>query len=188
VVRARKIAGQLEHLGFRPTNDEDDAQAGLLSLSRSREATRAGTLEARRIHRDFSQLPLLDHLVPAFFAGASAGCFWLSASRVAFKQALFLSILGSVSLLVFAWQSLSVWGWRLQQSQEELRVRRYFVWSTIAWREIRSVEVETGLGRNREAVRLTLKSKASVRLGTFSFWFARGLRDQLREEITRRRV
>jgi len=184
-VRAKRIAAHLEQLGFQATDDGEDAQAGLLTLSRNPEATRAGTLEPRRRHRDFSQLPLLDRHLPVFFAFLSVACFWSSVGRPS-KGFLAGLILGSVCLLLSVWQGLSVWGWKLQQSQEELRVRRYFVWSAVAWTEIRSVEIGVGLGRNREGVTLILKSRASIRLGTFSFWFARGLREQLREEIARR--
>ena len=183
---AKQLAAQLEHLGFQTTEDADDVHAGLLTLSRNREALHSGTLEPRHPQRDFSRLPRLASVGPLFFACMSVLGFW---PRVRQPSKGFHGdfVFGSIFFLVFVWQGLSVWGWKLQLSQEELRVRRCFVWSAITWSEIRAVVVKKGWGRGNEVVTLTLKPRGSLRLGTFGFPFAHALRDHLKKEFARRR-
>jgi hypothetical protein len=58
-------------------------------------------------------------------------------------------------------------GWKLEMTAEDLRVRRYFLWRSIPWTQIRAAEVGDTWGRGQKAVRLTLASQPVMSLGAF---------------------
>jgi hypothetical protein len=183
--RAKQIALQLRPLGFEPLEDEDEASAGMLLLSRNPSATRSKKAQSQA-SVNISQRPLTERVAPVLEAVLSVWCFWYSVAQPARKPALMAS-LGSLLLLIFLWDGSRLWGWKLAIFPEELRVRRYFQWSAIPWAQIHVVEVGPGWGRNQESVILTLASGATLRLGSFGYPFSRVLRDRLRTEIAERR-
>ena len=132
-------------------------------------------------------MPLIERVVPAFYALFSMWLFWFS-SRQPLPKSWFYAACASVALIVFLWEVSRTWGWRLQMAPEELQVRRYFRWNVIPWAQIRAVEVRSVRSRGsvREAVTLTLASNATLRLGVFGYLGARALRDRIREEIAQR--
>ena len=133
--RAKQIVSALAPLGLQPVQDEDDANAGLLTLSKS-------PADARHVaqqHR-FSELsvrPLYDRLTPVLELGLLLVCFAYAIRHPAVKSWTFLTL---VLLLLFLRDAARIWGWDLKILPEALQVRRSFRWSTIPWAEIRSVE------------------------------------------------
>jgi hypothetical protein len=183
---AEQVASGLRPLGFEPVKDEDDAHASTLLLSRNPAATRAKQ-NGSRASFDLSKQPLIQRIVPIFEAALSLTFFWFSTTRPAPKSWLMAAV-GSIFLAIFLWEGGRVWGWGLQMSPEELRVRRYFRWSAIPWAQIRAVEAKTKYARGAAFVTVTLvlASKSRLRVGTFGDSFASALRDRLREEIAQR--
>lgn len=93
----------------------------------------------------------------------------------------------SVALAVlFLWDAVRVISWKLEITPQELRVRRYFVWSTIPWKQIRTVALGDTWGRGQKAARLGLTSRQTLSLGAFGSSFASVLCDGLRAEISQR--
>ncbi len=184
--RANQIAPRLAPLGFQPIEDEDDARAGLLTLSRNPAATRAAQREGRRRYGDFSRRPAIDRFTPLFEAGFAVISFWVIATQPLQKAGLSWA-LGPIFVLLFLWDGTRIWGWKLQVLPAELRVRRNFLWSSIPWTQIRGIDVSP-TGRYQETVTLTFTSDAPLRLGRFGYVFARALRDYLREEMAERRT
>jgi membrane protein YdbS with pleckstrin-like domain len=181
--RANRVASQLRPLGFEPI--EDEYEAGRLLLSRNPAATRAKQTESWT-QVDVSRRPTIERAAPVLEGSLSIWCFWYSIAKVEPKS-WFYAALASILLIIFLRDVSRFWGWKLQMSQEELRVRRNFRWSAIPWTRIQAAETGPAGGRNQEAVTLTLASNARLRLGTFGYRFARVLRDRLRKEINQRR-
>jgi membrane protein YdbS with pleckstrin-like domain len=183
--RTNRLVSQLRPLGFEPIEDEDDAEAGLLLLSRNPAATRARQTESWT-NVDVSQRPTIERAAPVLEGSLFIWCCWYSIAK-AEPKSWFYAALASILLIVFLRDVSRFWGWKLQVSPEELRVRRNFRWSAIPWTQIQAAETGSAGGRNQEAVTLTLTSNARLRLGTFGYRFARVLRDRLRKEINQRR-
>jgi membrane protein YdbS with pleckstrin-like domain len=181
--RANRVASQLRPLGFEPIEDEDEA--GLLLLSRNPAATRAKQTESWT-NVDVSQRPTIERAAPVLEGSLSIWCFWYSIAKAEPKSWLYAA-LASILLIIFLRDVSRFWGWKLQMSPEELRVRRNFRWSAIPWTQIQAAEAGPAGGRSQEAVTLTLASNARLGLGTFGYRFARSLRDCLRKEINQRR-
>jgi hypothetical protein len=83
--RARKIATDLASLGFQSVEDDDDVQAGLLTLSRNPAATAARQRTDRLAASDFSRRPVTDRLTPVVEASLSIVCFRFGATQSATK-------------------------------------------------------------------------------------------------------
>lgn len=179
--RAGLVVSQLRPLGFQLMESEDDASAGLLTLSRNPTAAHAREASADVSRRGWAEL-----LVPLIWAASSILCFYASATRHA-PASWLNAVLGAGLLILFFWDGSRIWGWKLEILPEGLRIQRQFRWSMIPWHQIGSVELVRGWGRNQEAVILKLTSRDSERLGSFDSVFARVLRDRLHSEITRRR-
>lgn len=184
--RAREIASILSPLGLRVVDDEDDASAGLLSLSPNPEAIAAAQREFMSRYGDFSRRPVIDLLTPPFELLLSLGCIWLGATATRPRAWVVLFALGSILFLLFLWDGCRIWGWKLENGADELRVRRCFRWSAIPWPQIHAVETSTGAGRNQEKVTIKVSPRTSLTLGTFGFPFARALRDYLRASMKAR--
>jgi len=193
--RAKQVASQIRPLGFEPIEDEDDAGAGILLLSRNPAATRAKQTEATRTKQaesrafaDLTRMPIVERVAPVFHAALSIACFWYGTTQSAPTSWLF-DFLASVTLIIFLWVGSRVWAWRLEMSAEVLQVRHRFRWTAIPWSQIRAVETKTTYARGAALVTVTLAlaSKPPLRLETFGDPFARALRDRLRSEITQRR-
>lgn len=180
--RAHEIASKLEQLGFKVVPDEDDANAGLLSLSQNPAAVHAKIADF-----DITRRRWMDQIVPLIWAFCSlvliSGVTERN-SRIPYWIRLFLGILLAV---LFLRDAARIWGWRAETLPAGLRIRRYYRWITIPWEQISSVESVPARGRGQESVVLKLRSAAPERLGTFDCPFARGLRDRLRSEIAERR-
>jgi len=178
--RAKDITSQLGQLGFHAIESEDDAYAGILSLSKNPAAVQAkiATFDISRRRWDEQVEPLIWALgtlllLPQLYTGRERGLYWV---RFPF---------GVLPACLLVWDGLRIWGWQLEILPDELRLRQRFRWKTIPWDQIRSVEL---LGRGRqERVILRLVSDASENLGTFNDAFARRLRDRLRAELAQRR-
>lgn len=183
--RANRVSSQLRPLGFEPIEDEDESEAGLLLLSLNPAATRANQTESWT-HVDVSQRPTIERAAPVIEGSLSIWCFWYSIAK-AEPKSWFYAALAAILLIIFVRDVSRFWGWKLQMSPEELRVRLNFRWSAIPWTQIQTTETGPAGGRNQEAVTLTLASNARLRLGTFGYRFARVLRDRLRKEINQRR-
>lgn len=180
--RAQQIASLLAHLGFQPMEqNENDADAGLLTLSRNPAATRAKVASFNVSRRRLDEL-----LQPLVWAAASIACLYGSAGGRPPASRL-KAVLGAAFLILLFWDGGRIWGWKLEILPEVLRIRRRFRWSTIPWQQIRSVESVPIWARDQESVILKLASHTEERLGTFVFMFARNLRDRLRIEITKRK-
>jgi len=177
--RAKHVASQLRPLGFEPIENEDDAEAGLLLLSRDPAATRAKQ-KASGASADVSKRPTVERVGALFEAVLFIWFIWYGANTPKFWL-----YLGGGSL--FLLDACRVVGWRLQFTREAIRVRRYFLWVTIPWAHVQEVNTRPTWGRgHQEAVWLKLASKPPLSLGAFNYRFARIIRDRLRNEITQR--
>ncbi len=169
---AKQVASQLEPFGFKPVENEDDAYAGLLTLSRDVAGTRDKIASF-----DVSRRALNERLIPLIW-GAIAVVFLYSHTLKPW-----LSLIAVVPLALFIFYGIRIWGWALEILPQELRVRRRCRWKAIAWDQISAVETAPGFGRDQELVILKLVSGVPENLGSFWFAFARNLRDRLRYEL-----
>jgi membrane protein YdbS with pleckstrin-like domain len=181
--RAHEIAAQLAPLGFKVIPSEEDTAAGMLSLSPNPDAVRAKVAEfpiARRLWGEQIE-PLI-----WLFCGS---CFLYSGiTRTGRYPWQMMLALGITSLLLFVWDALRIWSWRLELLPEGIHIRRLGRWHTISWNEIQRIETERApIGRRLKRVTLYLSSDGSERLGTFVDAFAINLRDRLRIEVEQRR-
>jgi hypothetical protein len=179
--RAKEIASQLGNLGFKVVENEDNDYAGILDLSRNPAA-----VQAQIASFDISRRPWDEQVEPLIWAilMLSLGLAW-KAGRYTSWIAL---PLGLLSIALFAWDGIRIWGWRLEMVPEALRVQRHFRWCTIPWEQIRAVQsIDAAWGRGQESVVVKLASHSSERLGTFDCAFSRNLRDRLRYELAQRR-
>jgi|SRR5579871_575938 len=180
--RAQEIASQLAQLGFKPMRNEDNDYAGLLDLSKNPEA-----IHAKLAVIDVSRRRWVEQIVPPIWAFVSLVAlvadphgrypFWVTLP------------IGLLAMVLFLREAGRIWGWRLEMLPDEVRVRRYYRWSTVPWTQIRAVEARTRYvrGAGQTTVTLSLASSPPFRVGTFDDVFARILRDRLRKEITQRR-
>jgi hypothetical protein len=183
--RAKGIASQLGQLNFKPIEDEDDAVAGLLSLSRNPAASCASPRKNLALV-DISRRPARERVAPLLEGLLCLWLFWFGITEAPPGSRRFVA-LAFLCLAILLWDGVRLLGWRLQMSSEELRVRRYFRWSAIPWRQIRSVELTGARSPYQQGVTLTLAPKGRFRIGAFGCSFALALRDRLREEIAHRR-
>jgi membrane protein YdbS with pleckstrin-like domain len=156
--------------------------AGLEIAPRNPVATGAKPRESS-IDVDISRRPMIERVAPVLEAPLSIWCFWHSSATAQPTSWLFAA-LATILLILFLRDVIRFWGWKLQMSPQEMRVRRNYRWTAIPWREIQAVHTVPAGGRNQEAVTLTLAANATLSLGTFSYPFALALRDRLRDEIT----
>ncbi len=178
--RAQQIASQFGQLGFKVIQDEDDAYAGLLSLSNNPAA-----VQAKIAAFDISRRRWTDQLVPLIWIVCSLALISGSLDRNSHIPYWVRMSIGILLAVLFLKDAGRIWGWRTETDPAALRVRRYFCWSMIPWEQISSVESATAHGRGQETVVLQLRSGAREHLGTFDYVFARCLRDRLRSEIAR---
>ena len=178
--RAAEIAAQLGHLGFKAIENEDDAYAGMLSLSKNPDALRAQTAAFNISCRRWDE-----QMEPLLWAACAIGFFISGLTHSGRYPPWFTLPAGAALALLFFWDAARIWGWRLEILPEALRVRRCFRWTMIPWDQICTVE-SVPRGRNQERVVLHLVSHSPEPLGTFGGGFARNLRDRLRHELARR--
>lgn len=179
--RAKLIASELATFGFHPVEAAENADSGLLDLSKNPDAVRAQIAKYDVTHpcwQDAAQpvawgaCSLL--LIPGLFAGADPRePYWLIAP------------LGIGALVMFLHEAARIWGWRAEFTDDALRVRRNFRWATIPWANIASVYTKDKPGRE-DTVRLALNSNERVSVGTFYAPFAHALRDEVRARISNR--
>ena len=188
--RTKEVASQLEQLGFKPIEDEDDAYAGMLSLSRNPDAVRE-----KITLLDISRRRWDEQFEPLMWAGCATGFLTSGLTASGRSPSWFTLLLGAGFSLLFVWDAMRIWGWRLEILPQGLRIRRYFRWSMIPWEKFLSVDsVPAGMKilpahlRAKEMIVVSLRPGSSERLGTFGFAFARNLRNRLREEIKNRQV
>jgi hypothetical protein len=179
--RAKQVASRLQSLGFQPIEDEDYASEAMLLLSRNPAATRAKQRE-RWASVDISRPPVEERASPLFLGALTIWLFWYAITEPGPE----VWLASGVAFLIFLSQASRIWGWRLEMSAGELRVRRYFRWKAIPWAQIRAVEIGPTRRAVREPVILMLASSAKFRLGTFGNPFACALRNRLRFEIAQR--
>ncbi len=186
--RVREITSQLSALGFQIIDSQDDVAAGMLSLSRNPDAG-----QAKKASFAISRRPWQEQIEPVIWALGGAGLFTSLYRGTGAYSPLFFVVVGTALVLLFLWDALRIWGWRLEILPEGLRLRRAFRWREIPWTDIRAVESAPALlrrlharARNQEVVTLQLVSNSSERVGTFVYVFARNLRDRLRLEIAQR--
>src|SRR5579859_8076915 len=180
--RATEISGQLAQLGFNAVPGKDNEDAGLLDLSKNPEAVRS-----KIAIFDSSRRCGEKQIEPLVWAALSIALFLPSSNlympRYSARSRLPFAI---AMAALFALDGIRIWGWAVEPLPEGLRVRRFFRWRTIPWHQIRDVESSQASRRNEETVVVKLASGATERLGTFSFSFARNLRDRLLFEIAQR--
>lgn len=180
--RATEIAGQFAQLGFNVVPSKDNEDAGLLDLSKHPEAVRSkiAIFDSSRRSGEKQIEPLIWAVLSIALLLPSSHLYmprYSARSRLPFAIAM---------AVLFALDGIRIWGWAIELLPGGIHIRRYFRWSTIPWNEIREIESRQSSGRNQETVVVKLASGASERLGTFSFSFARNLRDRLRFEISQR--
>jgi hypothetical protein len=139
--RAKEITSQFGQLGFKAIENEDDAYAGLLNLSKNPAAIQAkiGSFDISRRRWDEQIVPLIWALgslllVPGLLGGADRTPLWASLP------------LGILPLVMFFRDRARIWGWRLEMVPQWLRVRRFFRWSEIPWEQIQAVETISPTG------------------------------------------
>jgi hypothetical protein len=178
--RAKEIAAQLAHLGFKAVEDEDDAYAGMLSLSKNPDAVQAHIAVFHISRRRWDE-----QMEPLIWAACAIGFLISGLNHSGRYPSWFTLPAGAALTVLFFWDAARIWGWHLEILPEALRVRRRFRWTMIRWDQIRKVE-SVPRGRNQERVVLHLVSHSAEPLGTFGGGFARNLRDRLRQELARR--
>lgn len=177
--RASQIASQLSQLGFHVVENRDNADAGLLDLSKNPGAVHAKIASFDISRRDAQIQPLIWGACAVGFLGFSRSApypLWFSLS------------LGAGMAVLFCWDAIRIWGWRIEVLPEGLHIRRRYQWTTIPWEQIKAVESHPAKsGRAaQESVALKLVSGPPQPLGTFGVAFGRNLRDRLRYELTQR--
>jgi hypothetical protein len=178
--RAKEIAAQLGHLGFKAIENEDDAYAGMLSLSKNPDAVQAQVAVFNISRRRWDE-----QMEPLIWAACAIGFLISGLNHSGRYPSWFTLPAGAALTVLFFWDAARIWGWRLEILPDALRVRRRFRWTMIQWDQIRKVE-SLPRGRNQERVVLHLVSHSAEPLGTFGGGFARNLRDRLRQELARR--
>lgn len=181
--RAKEIASQLSQLGFKPIPNEDNAYAGLLDLSKNPDA-----IDAKIASIDISRRRWVEQIVPLIWAFVSLVALFADPRVKTVRYPYWVTLpIGLLAMVLFLREAGRIWGWRLQMLPDQLRVRRYYRWSTIPWMQIRAVETRTryARGAGQTTVTLSLASGPPFRVGRFGDAFARILRDRLRKEITR---
>jgi PAS domain-containing protein len=176
--RARELSVQLRQFGFEALESEDDAYAGLLTLSRNPQATRA-----RELSIDVSRRWWRERVTPFIWA---IGSFYLIRRALLQEGRSFSLVFVTTGILLAAFffeELIRLWGWRIQIEPGELGVRRWFRWRRFRWQDIRSVESVGVWRRGEEGVILRLSPSSEERLGYFDVAFARILRDRLRHEL-----
>jgi hypothetical protein len=183
---AAQVASQFRSLGFEPIEDEDDASAGLLTLSRVPAATLAKQQCGQSSSTDISRPPSTERITAAVLAslGICVILFAAGSALISFssRSGSWFSLfgLGAMMILLATGSGLT---WKLQITPTKLLIRRWLPWSAIPWSQIRSVQMgEASRGRRR--VMLVLMSDSTLNLGTFPGSFACVLRDRLREEVS----
>lgn len=177
--RSSRIASQLGQLGFHVVENEDNAYAGLLDLSKN-----PGALQSKLASFDISRRRWDEQIEPLVWAIGSLLLLPLNTREPRFATV----SLGFLSLALFFWDAMRIWGWRLELLPEVLRIRRNYSWATIPWEQITAIESKpANWGRNQETIVLQLVTHSSENLGTFGVGFARNLRDRLRSELMQRR-
>jgi len=78
--RTNRLVSQLRPLGFEPIEDEDDAEAGLLLLSRNPAATRAKQTESWT-NVDVSQRPTIERAAPVLEGPSSYGAVGIASRK-----------------------------------------------------------------------------------------------------------
>jgi hypothetical protein len=182
--RAKEIASQLAQLGFKPIRNEDDDYAGLLDLSKNPEA-----IHAKITSLDISRRRWVEQIVPLIWAFVSLAALFADPHVKTVRYPYWVTLpIGLLAMVLFLREGGRIWGWRLEILPDQLRVRRYYRWSTIPWTQIHAVETRTRYvrGAGQTTVTLSLASSPPFRVGTFDDPFARILRDRLRKEITQR--
>ena len=188
--RASEIASQFAQIGFHVVENAESSEAGLLDLSRNPQA-----VHAQIASFDISRRRLGEQIEPLIWAAASAAFFASAFSRTTRYPPRFSFALGVLLALLFAWDAMRIWSWRLELLPEGVRVRLYGRWVSIPWDHIRAVESHparfAGLPGFRQrgmvSIVLTLESHSSKPLGTFVDAFGINLRDRLRYELAQRR-
>jgi hypothetical protein len=178
--RAKEIAAQLGHLGFKAIENEDDAYAGMLSLSKNPDAVQAQVAAFNISRRRWDE-----QMEPLIWAACAIGFLISGLNHSGRYPPWFTLPAGAALTVLFFWDAARIWGWKLEILPDALRVRRRFRWTMIQWDQIRKVE-SLPRGRNQERVVLHLVSHSAEPLGTFGGGFARNLRDRLRQELARR--
>ena len=158
--RAKQITALLAPLGFSVIADEDDSEAGMLSLSINPNAVLAlyASFDVSRRRWNERLLPLIWAfcslpMVPEVFGDAHPTP-WISFP------------IGLFSAIMFFRDSTRIWGWRLELLPDGIRVRRNYCWSAIPWAQISSVQ-SVPRGRSENAVVVRLRSGDSDNLGRF---------------------
>src|ERR1700691_1504792 len=125
----------IRQFGLSPIENENDAGAGLLLLSRHPAATRPDKSSV-----DISRRRWDAQLVPLLWGAGSLVSFRTGINSPTPSSWLFAAI-GAVLLLFFVWDGSRIWGWRIEILSEGIRLRRRFRWTAIPWKDIRAVNV-----------------------------------------------
>lgn len=181
--RAREIASQFAQLGFHVVENADDAEAGLLDLSRNPQAVQAQIASFDISHRRWGE-----RIEPLIWAACSA-LFFASTFNHSLRYPPSLILMFSfVFALLFLWDALRLWTWRLELLSEGIHIRRYNRWAIIPWSRIHAIDSRPAkFGRGQVSVVVTLESHSFQKLGTFVNAFGINLRDRLRYELAQRR-
>lgn len=184
--RIAEYAALLAPIGLKPLKDEDDAKAGILTLAYGA-ATPALAEAAGDLARDLWKRPWGDQVEPLIWTVCAILLFRQYAISMAVHQPpVKLLSLVVVLLLAAIWDGLRVWGWQLEIRPEGVGLRQRFRASLIGWEQISGIESEQA-GRTQERVTMQTRTGEPIRLGKFSFPFARSLRDRLRAELAQRK-
>lgn len=182
-MRAQQIATQLAPLGFQVVANEEDAAAGMLSLSPN-----PGAVRAKIAAFDVSRRGWGDQIEPLIWLFCGSCFLYSGLARTGRYPWPLMLTLGILMVPLFLWDALRIWSWRLELVPDGIHIRRFGRWRTIAWDEIRSVDIErASVGRRQQRVILRLSSHSKEPLGTFLDAFACNLRDRLRIELEQRR-
>ena len=172
--RASGAASQLATLGFKPIASEDDAKAGILSLSKDPDV-----IQAKITSFDLSRRRWDERIEPLIWAGYAIVFLApqvLAIAHVIRRGSLSHLAQGLLSLLL----EVRMWGWRIEIVPSEIRVWRAYRWTAIRWNQIVAVEsIPANWGRDQESVLLKVESCPAVTLGTFACPFARNLQRPL---------
>jgi hypothetical protein len=181
--RAQEIAGQLAQLGFQVVPNEDDAFAGMLSLSPN-----PGAVRSKIVTLDISRRVWGEQIEPLIWLFCGACFLYAGLARTGRYPWPLLLTLGIAMAPLFIWDALRIWSWRLALLPEGIHIRRLGRWQTIPWNEIQGIDSERSkVGRRQERVIIHLSSRSTEVLGTFVDGFARNLRDRLLIELEERR-
>ena len=120
--RAREIATQLGRLGFKVVANENNAQAGLLDLSKNPEALAVQTAKPTVAFSRRGWMEQIEPLIPVGILLLIPGLNVSPANATSAPKVVF----GIACVGLFFWDAARMWGWKFEAAPEGIRIGAIF--------------------------------------------------------------